>query len=65
MTDGYFLLILTMHNNEVIITKYSDRKVVYLLSTVDEAAMAPTGRNVPRTCEPTINPSVVNSYNNG
>lgn len=47
----------------MIITKYSDRKVVYLLSTVDEAAMAPTGSNVAKTGEPIINPSVVNLYN--
>ncbi|XP_062615415.1 piggyBac transposable element-derived protein 4-like [Saccostrea cucullata] len=43
--------------------KYHDRKVVYLLSTIEEAAKAPCGRVAPRTGTPIENPAIVNVYN--
>ncbi|XP_062603459.1 uncharacterized protein LOC134272828 [Saccostrea cucullata] len=41
---------------------YHDRKVVYLLSTIEEAAKAPCGRVAPRTGTTIENPAIVNAF---
>ncbi|XP_061188017.1 piggyBac transposable element-derived protein 4-like [Saccostrea echinata] len=53
----------SMCNDELVLVKYHDRKVVYLLSTIEEAAKAPNGRVAPRTGTPIENPAIVNAYN--
>lgn len=52
------------HNNDLIIMKYNDRKVVYLLSTVLRCVKVPTGKvDVdPRNGERILKPEVVTNY---
>ena len=52
----------TMKNRNLMITKYHDRKVVHLISTVEAAAPTPSGKTNPRTGQPVLRPSVVVSY---
>jgi hypothetical protein len=52
-----------MNNDELLLVKYHDRKVVYLLSTIEEASKQPTGHVMPRTGEPIEIPANVNAYN--
>lgn len=53
----------SMTNKELMLLKFHDRNVVYVMSTIEEVAKFPTGRLVPRTGTPIELPSVVCSYN--
>ena len=52
----------TMKNRDLIITKYHDRKIVYLMSIVEKAEAVPSGKVNPRNGDPVLRPSVVLSY---
>ncbi|XP_070188662.1 piggyBac transposable element-derived protein 4-like [Littorina saxatilis] len=53
----------TVHNANMMLMKYNDRKVVHLLSTVDTSAQKATGKTDPRTNTPITKPEVVVNYN--
>ncbi|XP_013420996.1 piggyBac transposable element-derived protein 4-like [Lingula anatina] len=56
----------TMNNGTLLITVPNtghDRKVVHLISTIEQAEMTPTGRNIPGTNTPIVVPSIVREYN--
>jgi len=52
----------TMHNDNLMLTKFHDRKVVHLLSTTDKAVKVPSGKNNPATGQPIMKPEVVVNY---
>ena len=52
----------TMKNKNLIITKYHDRKIVYLMSTVENATLMPSGEVNPRNGEALHRPSLVVTY---
>lgn len=52
----------TMINDKLIITKFHDRKIVYLISTIDRAEKIPTGKVNPQNGEPVQKPSIVVNY---
>ena len=52
----------SFHNKDLLLMKYNDRKVVYLLSTVDKASPVPTGKRDPRNGQPIVKPNVVLNY---
>ena len=52
----------TMKNENLIISKYHDRKIVYLMSTVEESKLVQTGKINPRNGQTVLRPSLVVSY---
>ena len=51
-----------MHNKHLLLVKYNDKKVVYLLSTVDRGEKILTGKVDPRSRQPIRKPEVVVNY---
>ena len=54
--------ICVMHNKSLLACKYSDRKIVYLLSTAETAVITPTGKKNRATGELLKKPSIVIQY---
>ena len=52
----------SMHNDKLLLTKFHDRKVVHLLSTVDKAVKKTSGKINPATGQPVMRPEVVLNY---
>lgn len=52
----------TVHNKNLMLLKFHDRKMVHLLSTVDKGEMILTGKNNPRDQTPLRKPEVVVNY---
>lgn len=52
----------TMNNGNLMLTKFHDRKIVYLLSTIDRAENVPSGKTNPASGAPIHRPEVVVNY---
>ena len=52
----------TMKNKNLIITKYHDRKIVYLMSTIENATLMPSGKVNPKNGGALQRPSLVVTY---